>query len=222
VDNLICVSKWQTENYSRFSGITTDIMHVIPNGYDPENFKNYKHYRKIKNRFIYSSDPQRGLQPLCEIFPKIREQIPDATLDIYFNEIKQPRILELIDKYDFIKFHGKIPNKQLAVELMRSDVWFYPNFHSHETFCLSALEALAAGMVVMTRNFSGIVDKVGEGGILIDGKGDEYMDIAFPKLIEILRKPQLKLEYQQKARKQAEKFKWKNIIRKWKDFLDNK
>ena len=101
IDKIICVSDWQTVNFSRFSGVSTGLMHVISNGYDPENFKNSRNYVKKKNRFIYSSDPQRGLLPLCEIFPKIREVIPDATLDIFYDKIKQPNINAIINKYDY-------------------------------------------------------------------------------------------------------------------------
>lgn len=218
IKKIICVSDWQIENYCRFSGLNKDLMYVIPNGYNPKNFEN-KNYKKIKNRFIYSSDPQRGLLPLCEIFPKIREKIPDATLDIYFAKIDNIKILNIINKYDYINFHGKLTNKDLSIELMKSDVWFYPNFYSHETFCMSALEALAAGTLVITRNFSGIKDTVGEGGILINGKGDEFMDIALKKIIEILNNNKLKKEYQAKAKIQAAKYKWSNIIERWYNFL---
>ena len=218
IKKIICVSNWQRENYSRFSGLNTNLMHVIPNGYNPKNFEN-KNYIKKKNRFIYSSDPQRGLLPLCEIFPKIREKIPDATLDIYYSRIKNSKIMDIINKYDYINFHGKLTNKDLSIELMKSDVWFYPNFYSHETFCMSALEALAAGTLVITRNFSGIKDTVGKGGILINGKGEEFMNIALKKIIEILNNNKLKKEYQDKAKNQAKKYKWSNIINEWYNFL---
>ena len=217
IEKIVCVSDWQATNFERFSGISKNVMKVIPNGYNPKNFKGK--FDKIKNRFIYASDPVRGLSVLCAIFPKIREQIPDATLDIYYDQIKDMKLLEIINNCDYINFHGKISNKQLAIELMKSDFWFYPNFFSHETFCLTCLEALAAGCVVITRKFSGLVTTVGNAGVLIDGKGEDFINEAFDIIIKIANDNKLKRKYQEKARQHAKQFKWVNVAKQWRKFL---
>jgi len=195
-------------------------MKVIPNGYDSEHFKDFDKYKKIKNRFIYCSEPSRGLDVLCQLMPLIRQHISDATLDIYYSEIKDKRIMDLVNKYSYINFRGKIPQDKLAIELMKSDVWFYPNLNSHETFCMSCLEAMAGGCLVVTRDFSGIAETVGNSGILIKGKASEFYNDALKKIIYVLKNQNVKLHYQKKARKRAEIFEWSKVISQWKEFLE--
>lgn len=221
IDNMVFVSQWQKENFenilkmANIKGYNPLNSVVIGNGFDPSLFTNT--YKRIKNRFIYSSDTTRGLLFLCKIFPKIVENNSDATLDIYYSHIST-EIQEYVNKYHFIKFHGKIPNKQLAIELQKSDVWLYPNVFSHETFCMAALESMAAGNIVITGNNSGLKTTVSEGGILLDVMDEEK---CISLVNKILKNEDLKNSYRQKAIKQSKKFDWKNIGNQWNKFLDS-
>ena len=76
-----------------------DRTYVFPNGINIEKFgngngngngnenrnenRNVNMIVKKKYSFIYSSFPNRGLIHLLKMFPKIREKIPDAKLNVF-------------------------------------------------------------------------------------------------------------------------------------------
>jgi len=215
-NKIICVSNWHKQYFCNFVKVPQKYVSIIPNGYESKNF-DINFSKKKKNRFIYCSDPDRGLIILLKMFPKILKLFPDATLDIYFDKIQNKTIQDLIDKTgDHIKFRGKLKQSELAKELCKSDIWFYPNIYSHETFCLSALEAMAGGNLVIARKYSGLVQTIGNGGILIDEHTPEKFEIESLKIIkEVLNNPEKKRNYQNLAIKRASIYKWERISKIW-------
>lgn len=216
IDGVICVSDWHKEYFIKWNNISSEYyhkIHVISNGIDESNFKN--DVSKIKNRFIYCSDTSRGLDVLLTIFPKIKHYIPDATLDIYFSKISDEQ-KQIINSLPYVKFHGKISQKQLALELQKSDVWLYPNT-SHETYCCCAHEAMMAKCLVICRKFSGLITTVGSGGILLSGNPStqEWQTKAINVVLKLLTNDKLKEEYQNKAKKFALGRSWDNILNEW-------
>jgi|SRR3984957_4892746 len=90
---------------------------VLGNGFDPKMF-----FPREKKQYsvVYASSPDRGLHILLEAWPKIKKQVPQATLDIYYdctnyfhhitareknyanNLIKDPAMLEYINRGKYI------------------------------------------------------------------------------------------------------------------------
>jgi hypothetical protein len=86
-----------------------------------------KNIEKVKNRFIYSSRPERGLKRLLELWPQISEKLENAELyicsyvnfprtdsDNYDNDMKVKKMME---QYDNVKYIGNLLKKDLY-ELM--------------------------------------------------------------------------------------------------------
>jgi hypothetical protein len=71
-------------NYHRslLPNIPDEKFVVIGNGIDLARFKGEK--KKEPFRFAYTSAPNRGLEPLLEMWPKIREKLPEAELHVYY------------------------------------------------------------------------------------------------------------------------------------------
>lgn len=117
-----------------------------------------------------------------------------------------------------ITFVGQVNNviEQLAkanVYVLTSDIEGIPN---------SLLEAMAFGMPVVSTNClpGGAAYLIGnnENGLLVP-KGDKN-ELA-KALIKLLKSPELRLDYSQKARKAVEKYDEKPIIELWnKAFTD--
>jgi glycosyltransferase involved in cell wall biosynthesis len=215
-NKIICVSPWHKQYFCNFVKVPNNYVKIIPNGLDPTNFK-VNFTQKKKNRFIYCSDPDRGLIILLQMFPQILSKFPDATLDIYYHKMDNKLLINLINELgDSVRFRGKLKQSELAKELCKSDVWFYPNLYSHETFCLCALEAMAGGNLVITRKYSGLIETIGEGGILIDEHSPEKFKIKAFNIIEnMLSNSQKKFLMQKKAIERANKFTWDNISKLW-------
>lgn len=116
-------------------------------------------------RFIYSSSPDRGLRRLLQMWPQLRERVPGAQLGIFYgtnniraavrNEspIAQLATLAMADYLDHhvgemealgVHYFGRVGQGELARSFLESALWLYPTRFC-ETFCITALEAQAAG-----------------------------------------------------------------------------
>lgn len=175
IDHIVVVSEWHRDVFKQWWKLPEEChskLVVIGNSIDKSYFD--ETLPRQTNRMIYCSDTTRGLDQLLDMFPKIKEQVPDATLDIYFTALagNQP---ERIQSMKGVAFHGKVPERQLCRELCQSEFWVYPNT-SHETYCIVAEQAICAGAIPVCRNFSGVAELVRGKGIVIPG---EPTSIAF-------------------------------------------
>jgi predicted O-methyltransferase YrrM len=154
---------------------------------------------KIKNKFIYSSFPNRGLLQLLQMWPQILDAHPDATLDIYsdvngewVNRI-EPEIMKEVRKLLFnlrdsnIKYHGWVNKSELAYAWKTAEYWFYPCVFM-ETFCLTALEAALTKTVVIANDLAALQNTVGDRGLVIPGnaKEKEWQEKAISELLKLM------------------------------------
>ena len=180
--NIFCLTEWHS-NYLK--NIFTSLQNIIkPFNYGiDDRFKN-KINQKIKNKFIYSSFPNRGLLQLLQMWPKIYEKEPSATLHIYSdvdnkwsNDVepqKMSEIKNLLVEYKNkpnkfgIFYYGWVNKKELANAWLTSEFWFYPCTFM-ETFCLTALEAASSKTLAITNHLAALQDTVGNRGVIING-----------------------------------------------------
>ena len=88
--------------------------------------------------------------------------------------------------------------------------------NSHETFCISCLEAMSCGNVIITRDYSALPEIIGDSGILIPKNlyGKKFKEYTIDKIDNILTN-NLKKQYQEKAYKKSLQYNWKNVNKKW-------
>ena len=136
---------------------------------------------------------------------------------IYFGKI-QPSILKQIEGKSYIKFNGKLSNDKLIEEMKKCDYWLYPNFNSHETFCITALETMGSGCIPITRHFSGLIGTVGAAGKLIAQKKtvSEFFDEVLTIIKELDSNPEMKDKIRYECIERAMNFDWKIVGEKWK------
>jgi glycosyltransferase involved in cell wall biosynthesis len=129
---------------------------VIGNGIAPafENmFASAAQLRDAKqNRAVYTSMPYRGLHLLIEVIRQLRAE---TRFDIYsgMQTYREPdhRFSGLYQKVKAAPrthYHGAVPQPALARELKSAALLAYPCSFI-ETYCISALEAIAAGLKVV-------------------------------------------------------------------------
>ena len=139
-----------------------------------------------RNRFraINSSSPDRSWPILLNIWPRIKERVPQAELHLFYSFFNWEKIAphypgqqELIQKLKNqikelepldVVYHGRIDQNQLAEEFLKSGVWAHPTWFS-ESSCISAMEAQAAGCRIVTSSIAALNETVSNRGILIDG-----------------------------------------------------
>lgn len=197
---------------------------IIPNGIDPEQFKDLP--KKQKNNLVWTSSYDRGLKPLLEMWPEILKEVPDATLDIAygFNILDstahgnskeghawKKEMLALMDQKG-VTHHGRINTTEVAELYRKADVWAYPTDFP-EIDCITATKAMAAKCVPITTDFA--VMKERNQGIMINGvPSDKKVREEFlTKLIALLKDEQLKERIRQTL--DVSEFYWDSIASKW-------
>ena len=142
-------------------------------------------------RLAYTSAAVRGLARLLEVFPRIRAACPDATLDV-FSSLQGYGPAAAADRRQFaavsrqarqpgVTLVGWLPQLALAERLEQVRVLAYPNGFP-ETFCIAAVEAQAAGCVVVTSALGALPETVGAAGICVPGEpGSAAYQEAFVK-----------------------------------------
>ena len=107
----------------------------------------------------------------------------------------------------------RVSQRQLAMEMMASDVWLYPTTFT-ETYCLSAVEAMAAGCLVATLNIGALPEIVGNRGIVSDSIGE-----LFTELCSVLDNPKQKERFTTRAKTWALRQDFKSLADEWENDL---
>lgn len=221
IKEQIIVSEWQRKNlkniFTQFNiPINTDNFKLIGNGININKNINNNFNEKDPYKFIYCSNPDRGLLPLCEIIVNLQKKYKDITLDIYFDRIYDEKIKEYINKYNFINFNGKVSNDTLMEKLSKSTFWIYPNLYSHETFCIACLEAMNNKNVVITRDFSALPDLVNDKSLLIpkEFQYNELVEYTINKLDKLMNDRKEISRIQNYLYNESLKYDWKNVSEK--------
>jgi glycosyltransferase involved in cell wall biosynthesis len=214
---LITLSDWHAEYVTKRVGVPRSLVHISRNAIYTERFLPEKPVEKQPFRFIYMSDAFRGLGYLLNMIGQVKERYPQTELYIYTRtEHVTDAWKHQIDGMPYVHLHARLPQEQISQELLKSDVWLYPT-DFEETYCISALEAMAAGCLVATTRLAGLITTVGDRGITVEPPiAEEATQSALlTKLFFVLDRPEVKRRYVDKAREWALKQTYGNLAREW-------
>lgn len=219
IKKILCLTNWHTELFLKTFPQFKDRAEAFSYGIDTNLFKPGK---KVKNSFIYSSFPNRGLLPLLQMWPKIKAALPDATLNVYsdingewVNKVakgQMDEIKKLIKSgLDGVEVNGWVSKKELARAWSTADIWFYPCIFE-ETFCLTALEAAATKTLAISCPLAALNETISDRGILIPGNPleQEWQDKALQELLLVIGDLQRKGEIIERNYNWALETTWKH------------
>lgn len=204
-DHVLALSEWQRRHLTgRYPHARAKIRR-FRNGILPQLFTPVA-WEDRAPRVVYSSSPDRGLDVVLELWPRIREHVSDATLsycyaDVYDTVADQipgirahrDRIREL-SKQPGVERLGSLPQPTLARLMCTSRVWVHPSWSTahpgpdgvveetpfHETSCIGAMEAQAAGCHVVAAGWGALQETVRHGHLLEVGTPrDDRWQTAF-------------------------------------------
>jgi len=173
--------------------IPTEKSLVIKNGIDnitPNNL-NYKKGDPIK--LIFHPTPWRGLNVILAAMQMIKN--PLITLDVYSStEVYGKAFKEANDKeweslyqqakdLPNVNYIGYKPNEYIKENLKNYHMFVYPNTWE-ETFCISAVEAMAAGLYTITTNNGALFETCAELAMYIPYEKD-YTKLAYKTALGI-------------------------------------
>lgn len=188
LDRFFCLSGWHRDFFlSKYDFVHPSQVRRTRNGINPSRFSSA--VPRDPHRAVYSSSPDRGLEAALMAWPLVRSKVPDAELHVYYgfqtwesfadgpgrDQITRlKRMLRDGERHGVI-FHGRVNQEELAREYLASGVWAYPTWF-HETSCISAMEAHAAGLRMVTSPIGALQETVGPRGSMVSG---EWMSDGF-------------------------------------------
>ena len=225
-------SHWNYEKFRYFFDIPTERSTVIKNGIN--NFPKRKIYKKGEPiKILHHNTPWRGLNVVLRAMQEIKN--PNITLDVYSstqvygdafkqqNDDQFKPLYEQARQLPNVNYIGYKPNEYILEHMNEYDLYVYPSVFE-ETFCVSAMEALAAGVHVITNNFGALYETCAEWPVYINySKNYETMARATAAAIEIAANYlhedfiQDHLEEQQKFYKRF--YNWHKKGMEWESFL---
>lgn len=183
IDKVLVLSKWHADHVALMYGAECNAkIQVIGNGINPDFFPPDLIPSDRPRRAIYSSSPDRGLDLMLTLWPKVRERVPDAELvycyaDVY-NKVADvdPKIAafrgrcrSLADQPGVVNL-GSLPQDKLAAAMAMCRVWLAPSYNTvhnvpfNETFCIGAVESAAAGCHRIMSNWGALPERAYESG----------------------------------------------------------
>jgi glycosyltransferase involved in cell wall biosynthesis len=187
---------------------------------------------KEKVKMCYISTPWRGLEVALATMEAIKD--PDITLDVYSSTIiygssfhKQndkgyEKLYEKAKALPNVNYMGYCPHDQLVSKLKDYDINCFPSIWE-ETFCISAMESLAAGQLLITTDLGALPETCAEFPIYIPYTPDKAK-LAIQLAECVLQcKEMLKTDLSWGLKYQQEYFQrfydWKTIGKFWNNFL---
>lgn len=236
VDKFLVLSEWHKNFVHQHHSIPLDKLVITSNGVDLKRFE--KKVERHPYRLHWSSSLDRGLDILLHLFDIIKLSIPELELHIYYGldnwlksaqykpgEIQKIEAIQAAMKKKDVFYHGRIGQDKLAEEQLKASLWLYPTCFT-ETWCITAVEMMAAGVPIICSNLAGLQDTVGNYGILI-GNGElnqaltkECKEQFVNKSIEVLKDKKLWDSMSFKGLQKASQFSWRNVAKNFINLLE--
>jgi predicted O-linked N-acetylglucosamine transferase (SPINDLY family) len=173
IDLFMFVSDWQRLRYVEKFDIPYDKTLILRNGIG-KPFEKYLNMptNKISNSMTYCSIPWRGLELLIPIFKKIKEYNKDASLQIFsgmniYQQAEKPGLFDEFKKMESVECSYGVSQVKLADSLYKIDYLSYPNTFQ-ETSCITALQAMACGCLILTSNLGALKETMGDLNQYVD------------------------------------------------------
>jgi glycosyltransferase involved in cell wall biosynthesis len=166
-DKIVCVSDWHRQRYLDVFKAHPDRVEVRRNAISPffealfADIDDLRRHKAGPRRLAYTSTPFRGLDVLVHVFPRLAG---DCHLEIYSSmrvyglaqeDVRFAALYERARQTLRVSYVGSVPQPDLARAMAEISILSYPNTYP-ETSCISVLEALAAGALVVTSDLGAL------------------------------------------------------------------
>lgn len=175
-DGVLALSSWHSEFlHSRYSFIESKLVE-FGNAIEPSYFAGDIDTERAPIA-LYTSSPDRGLDLILRLWPKVRDLIPDAELrfayaSVYHKVAEQnPEVARFRDKVYALAEQpgvidlGSLTHPQVAKQMEQAAVWLAPSVNTNigvpfmETYCIGAQEAAAGGAVIIAAEWGALPER---------------------------------------------------------------
>lgn len=222
VDRTICISPFHVDYHIKRYGVSPEMIGYFDLGVRVEEYD--QPIEKVPGRCIFCSVPNRGLEVLRLMWPKIKERVPNASLVITSDytlwgspsPLNQEHRLNWLHQAD-VQFLGKVPRKQLVEEQLRAVCQPYP-CNYEELFCISTAECQVAGAYPVTSAMGALPTTNEWGAVLWNNILGSDWQADFVKIVEIVLSDSVKSKERVQGKARA-RFDWQNICTQWEHLI---
>jgi len=178
-------SHWNYEKFRMMYDVPTEKCHVIKNGVT--HFPERKPYEQGNTlRLVFQPTPWRGLNVLLLAMQHLQDE--DIILDVYSscevygeefaksNNAEWERLFDQARTLPNVNYIGYQSNDFILNKMKDYHMFAYPCIWE-ETSCISALEAMAAGLYCVTTNYGALYETCAEFPIYVNYT-DNYKKLA--------------------------------------------
>lgn len=213
------------------SSFSLDKWKILPNGCDPTLYTNRNNDKPRKNRMIYASSPDRALHWVLELFPKVKEQIPDVELHVYYhfnsvydrmkdgNHEMAQRIRYCNYALQKLKGHGVFHHQEasrvkIAEVFNESKILCYPAdcVRFSEGFSNTTLEAAVSGCLPIICGSDSLNELYGEYVPSVFAPYNQHKEQFLNMIIRAFKENDYYSHWQAKSQKLADIYNWKRLV----------
>jgi len=227
IDWTVMVSEWQRKTLcQQYRTLSTEASEVIHLGVDLSCYEGPM--TTEANRVIYCSSPDRGLHHLLRIWPRVREQIPDAELHIFYSfggfERNKWQMNEYAATWWYVRSHlaqpgvfshGPVGKQTIAREQKKAALIAYPSdlFVDGETFCTVILECMAAGTPTLVSDATALPGVYGDATAILPRpiEDDQWVEA----IVKLLTDEEIREKYIERGLEFARQHTWDKTIEAW-------
>ena len=233
IKKFVFVSHWQSERFRQIFNIPSLKTEVIQNA----SLKIPERTIEVpsdKIKICYTSTPWRGLDILLRSWeinpPENCELHIFSSTKIYGKEFadkeefKFKKLYEKAENLPNVVYRGAVRNEELRNELVNFDILAYPSTFE-ETSCISVIEALSAGLRVVTSNLGALPETTEGWARLYPFKVDkethaEVFSQILKEEVNKLRNGNLQEHLTNQLKIYKQKWSWDEREKEWRKFLE--
>jgi hypothetical protein len=167
LDGIFVLSGYHSTLYPALK----DKVIITQNGVDLSLFD--QKVKRNPKKIVYGSSYDRGLKELLEMWPEIKINDPEATLEYFYGTVgidKQIEAgngqfkifkdeIEYLTKQDGVKCLGRISHREVAQQYLSAGVWCYPCWFP-EISCITAMHAQIGGAIPVVTPSAALMETV--------------------------------------------------------------
>lgn len=215
---IVGISEFHSNHFKTEYGVDNMVVIDLPVRIDDYADKNVE---KVRNRIIFSSIPDRGLENLWRIWPIIKRDVKDASLVITSDyrlwgvDARNERHKVRWIARDDIEFKGAMPRSEFIEEELKAEFFVYPCEYD-ELFCISAAEAQFVGAYPITTDKGALATTNMGIALALNAKDPRNAKVFAEKVIQLMNDfsgtERLRKELMKKSKK---RFDPKRILKEW-------
>ena len=185
--HIVTVSRCSAADIATDFGVLPGVLHVVPNGVDTELFKPLSSVPRKRGQIIATASadaPLKGLPVLLKAFKKLVVTDPARQLLL----IARPRaggdtaaLTTHLGLVDHVRFVGDASHEEINRLYAESAVAVVPSLY--EGFGLPAVEAMAAGIPLVSSDGGALAEVVADGGLVVPAGDSDALAATLERVL---------------------------------------